>query len=262
MSDDEDYDSEDILKQCLAAASSSSSTNIRGDAPQSEKRKRELWKRQQLAKEEQDKAKKAKKEKAREAVTTLEKGLSTAIEPTNKGFQLLAKMGYEPGKALGIQPNARTEPIKPIVKANRFGLGKPEEENKKHEKLISEMQERASKREEMLVDFRSQKSQLLAEKIISRDLSNAQKACRTQDVEAGMVEPRIPWFWPLKPPDETDVQDEEESEEETLSDGEKLMEITEYLRTLYNYCVWCGIRFEGPSELDGECPGNSREAHD
>jgi hypothetical protein len=66
MSDDEDYGSDDIIAQCLAASSSvgkvgrEPAANIRGDAPREEKRKRELWKRRLEEDERRQKVKQSK----------------------------------------------------------------------------------------------------------------------------------------------------------------------------------------------------------
>ena len=55
---------------------------------------------------------------------------------------------------------------------------------------------------------------------------------------------------------------EEEEEEVEIPPDEMLKIITEYLRTEYLFCIWCGITFENAEDLNSNCPGNSREDHD
>lgn len=53
-----------------------------------------------------------------------DEGLSQAIPSDNKGFAMLAKLGYKAGDALGRSTAAISEPIKIEVKSDRGGLGK------------------------------------------------------------------------------------------------------------------------------------------
>lgn len=53
-----------------------------------------------------------------------EEGLSQAISSDNKGFAMLAKLGYKAGDTLGRSTAAVSEPIKIEVKSDRGGLGK------------------------------------------------------------------------------------------------------------------------------------------
>jgi hypothetical protein len=51
-----------------------------------------------------------------------EKGLKTALNSTNKGFALLAKMGYKSGEGLGKSKSGITEPIGIKLKTGRKGF--------------------------------------------------------------------------------------------------------------------------------------------
>lgn len=54
-----------------------------------------------------------------------EEGLSSAITSDNKGFSMLAKMGYKQGDAIGRHGSGGiVEPIPIQVKTNRAGLGR------------------------------------------------------------------------------------------------------------------------------------------
>ena len=101
------------------------------------------------------------------------------------------------------------------------------------------------------------------------------------------TEPIESWFWPkiiqeatdeseidLEEPKIKDITNEEqiaaeddldeieEEEEVEIPPDEMLKIITEYLRTEYLFCIWCGITFENAEDLNGTCPGNSRDDHD
>merc|ERR1719158_427162 len=54
-----------------------------------------------------------------------EEGLAQSIaEPSNKGFAMLAKMGYKAGDSLGKDNTGRVEPVGVEVKVGRGGLGR------------------------------------------------------------------------------------------------------------------------------------------
>merc|ERR1712170_37105 len=54
-----------------------------------------------------------------------EEGLKRSLDCSNKGFALLAKMGYKAGESLGkAKSGGRLEPIPIEVKNNRSGLGR------------------------------------------------------------------------------------------------------------------------------------------
>lgn len=51
-------------------------------------------------------------------------GLSNAISSQNKGFAMLAKMGYKEGEAIGKTSKGILEPIGIDIKTDRGGLGR------------------------------------------------------------------------------------------------------------------------------------------
>ncbi|KAF1814015.1 G-patch-domain-containing protein [Eremomyces bilateralis CBS 781.70] len=66
---------------------------------------------------------KSKKELEAEAEAARDAALNTALDPSNKGFQMMAKLGFKPGTALGKASDARTEPIQVALKEDRGGIG-------------------------------------------------------------------------------------------------------------------------------------------
>ena len=53
----------------------------------------------------------------------LQEGQKTSTDSSNKGFQMLAKMGYKSGDGLGKSNSGRVDPVPIAVKTNRKGLG-------------------------------------------------------------------------------------------------------------------------------------------
>lgn len=73
---------------------------------------------------------KSKKELEAEAAAARNAALNTALEATNKGAKLLAKLGYK-GGALGKSENARIQPIEVQMKDDRGGIGADNEKKRK-----------------------------------------------------------------------------------------------------------------------------------
>ncbi|MCJ1272431.1 hypothetical protein MMC21_000217 [Puttea exsequens] len=82
---------------------------------------------------------KSKAQLAADADAAREDGLAKALDNKSKGFQMMAKLGFKPGEALGKaeNPNARTEPLGIAMKENRSGVGM---ENEKKRKLREDME--------------------------------------------------------------------------------------------------------------------------
>ena len=130
----------------------------------------------------------------------------------------------------------------------------------------------------------------------------SQKTCSQLDQSKGYTEPVEKWFWPESNEEadnngsDNESYDEPVTEKESLSDEEEtslveitnqeelrkaektnsiehtdcvefmpqeqLQMITEYLRSQYHYCLWCGITFADSDDMESTCPGSTREDHD
>lgn len=104
-----------------------------------------------------------------------EKGLNSAISSTNKGFAMLAKMGYKEGEAIGKSSKGIVEPIAIQVKTNRAGLGREvalkQLEEHRLELRQKRMRERSAKQATVSTDeFRRRITQKALEKQIEHDL--------------------------------------------------------------------------------------------
>jgi len=75
-------------------------------------------------------------------------------------------------------------------------------------------------------------------------------------------EPRFREIPPAPQGNKSDRDHPEEDEGDEFTSEEKLQILTGYLRSQYNYCLWCGISYENSDELKASCPGPTREDHD
>jgi len=74
---------------------------------------------------------------------SLETGLLTPLSETNKGFQMLLKMGYKKGTGLGKQSSGPQDPLPIHVKEDRSGIG-----NKKDQLVAERLDPKKRKFEE------------------------------------------------------------------------------------------------------------------
>uniref|UniRef100_T1JL29 G patch domain-containing protein 11 n=1 Tax=Strigamia maritima TaxID=126957 RepID=T1JL29_STRMM len=202
-----------------------------------------------------------------------ETGLQNALSVENKGFAMMQRMGYKPGTAIGKTGIGKTEPIAINLKEDRGGLGRDTLIKRKKEEKKKELENFRAKR--IMLDekhqklYRNQMSNKSAERQMMSDLVKSQKACKQLDNEIEIYEPEQDYFW-IKEVKESEEKDEDESdssssededEEEQLEPSFMLEKITEYLRTKYKYCVWCGIKFEDEMDMSTTCPGNTYDDH-
>ncbi|RWS06890.1 Coiled-coil domain-containing protein 75-like protein [Dinothrombium tinctorium] len=187
-----------------------------------------------------------------------EEGLNSPLNASNKGFQLLQKMGFKPEKHKVV------EPIKLVIKEDRSCLGNDS-------LLDAQINAKRQKVKQIEVDFEQRMKSKYAEKMIEKDLRDSQKICHHLDIENNISAPEESWFWPLNANmTNTEVKDEvpdeigkdlSDDESNSLTTKEKLTLITLYLRNKYFYCIWCAVKYESVVQMESECPGDTRDAH-
>ncbi|KAH7345180.1 hypothetical protein B0J17DRAFT_638705 [Rhizoctonia solani] len=72
--------------------------------------------------------------------------VNTKISSTNKGFGMLAKMGWKEGEGLGASGQGRTDPIPFLVKLDALGLGRSSHDERIIESTVSQRRELDSER--------------------------------------------------------------------------------------------------------------------
>ncbi|KAL1448864.1 hypothetical protein WDU94_000117 [Cyamophila willieti] len=202
-----------------------------------------------------------------------EEGLNKPIEEGNKGFALLAKMGYKAGGGIGKQDKP-TELIDIKIKTSRKGLGL--EEQRPRRKQSSTLSQRIPRPDQLSVDrlsdYRRQLSDRLGEKKLEGDLRRAQKICVEFDQNSGVDEPVKWWYWP---PDQLELDnednllnsveennsEEEDDDEYSKQTQEKLSSLIAYLRNTHLYCIYCGAQYEDEPDINQNCPGVDAEDH-
>lgn len=180
---------------------------------------------------------------------------------------MLQKMGLATSSAPAAQKLRAAEPIKVELKSEKLGLGAKTEIKRR----LEAMSVPAVKESDFLQAVRDKKdaSQRLS------DLFKSQSCCFQLDTAASVEDPLERWYWPrtarkplTEPGEQLDDDDAEEPDEDPeegleLEDtSSKLEQLTSHLRNEYKYCIWCGIKFDSADDLAGNCPGDTRNAHD
>ncbi|KAI8124394.1 hypothetical protein FF38_07199 [Lucilia cuprina] len=219
----------------------------------------------------------------------LQQALSKPLAQENKGFKLLTKMGYKPGQALGkpvnneetscsnLQTNRLIEPIGITLKTDRQGLGREaalQELKHMRTKILQERLRKEAGGATSIEDFRRRTNQKHEEKFVLNALRRCQVTCENLDLEIRLEKPELPWFWPerkketedeLEAEEETnkeeDKDNEQELEEEEFTNQDKLEMLTNYVRTSYLFCYWCGVRYNDIQDLNDNCPGLTKDEH-
>ncbi|OIW07407.1 hypothetical protein TanjilG_10242 [Lupinus angustifolius] len=188
------------------------------------------------------------KKQQKEDEQTLAK-VEVPIPQSNIGFKLLKQMGYTPGSALGKQGLGIAEPVGLEIRRSRAGIG------------LEDAHKEKRKKEEIMVDRKRRKDEVLMEEFGSRQKSlwqsrrivvnfNKAKAALDQLENREVVETQK---------NEDDLEDEEEEEEKITE--EELHDVLMKLRDDFNYCLFCGCKYESKDALLDNCPGTNEDDH-
>ncbi|KAE9604870.1 putative G-patch domain, winged helix-turn-helix DNA-binding domain-containing protein [Lupinus albus] len=170
------------------------------------------------------------------------------IPQSNIGFKLLKQMGYTPGSSLGKNAFGIVEPVGIQIRRSRAGIGleDPQKEKRKKEEI---MLDRKRKKDEVLMEeFGSRQKSLWQSKRIVINFNKA-KAALDQLENRQVVETQK---------NEDDLEDEEEEEKIT---EEELHDVLMKLRDDFNYCLFCGCKYESKDALLDNCPGTNEDDH-
>lgn len=104
-----------------------------------------------------------------------EEGMSVALSSNNKGFAMLAKMGYKQGESIGRSSSGIVEPISIQLKSGRGGLGretaiKQLEEYKAKLRLARSQKQNTENSTLTVEEFRQRMSQKNNNKLLESDL--------------------------------------------------------------------------------------------
>ena len=118
---------------------------------------------------------------------TLKESLATPIDKSNKGFALLAKMGFKEGSGLGKSGGGIKDPVPLTMKTDRTGLGTETALNVKKEKTQKMLHEMRGLRDKAMrmqrEQFKSDKQSLFYQKRMAAILQKNQRTCFQLDSE-------------------------------------------------------------------------------
>ncbi|KAJ5782217.1 hypothetical protein N7457_003991 [Penicillium paradoxum] len=136
----------------------------------------------------------SKAERAAQEATRRDEALATStLNPSNKGFQMMAKLGFKPGGVLGKRPTnesdttsdssykARSEPLNVIIKENRGGIGLDTE---KKRKIREEAEEAVKKIKHEEGNYRDRVREERELKRVEAQVRAAQKVAERLEAEA------------------------------------------------------------------------------
>jgi hypothetical protein len=135
---------------------------------------------------------KSKVEKAAEEAAARDAALSTSLlsnpstTSTNKGFAMMAKMGFKPGAALGSgNPDARTEPITISMKDDRGGIGMDSEKKRKFREEYEKEGKRVKAEEgEYRERVRKEREEVRLEGMVANAMRIAERMAAEKEEEA------------------------------------------------------------------------------
>lgn len=224
--------------------------------------------------------------------------LSTPLSSENKGFAMLAKMGFKPGSTLGkrnlVDANDKLlhepvvascskndlqqfkpgleEPLPLNLKLDRKGLGHSVLQKEKLQRMQCMHNAAAKKRVIESAIYQKQLKQRTLCNVASKNLRNIRSVCFELDSRMDLNEPRSAQYWPphaLALEDADNVDDDGSGTAEECNDlsrlleelEEQISEINAYLRSRHFYCFWCAVTYESETDLMSACPGNTKLDH-
>ncbi|KAI0984886.1 hypothetical protein GJ496_005130 [Pomphorhynchus laevis] len=192
-------------------------------------------------------------------------GLSKKIDESNKGYKMLLNMGYTKGSGLGKTKAGIIEPIDVKVKDNRLGLGVESARKRKADTIRSLIKSANPISEDQMRDaYIKRRRHKFNYNRVCKDLSKARLVCEQLDCAEGFKYPVDKQFWEVNEDDNClDSVDIKDDDEDAVEDKELILDnIVGYLRKQYNYCIWCGNRYNDACDLESNCPGTTIENHD
>ncbi|KAI8052022.1 G-patch domain-containing protein [Syncephalis plumigaleata] len=192
-----------------------------------------------------------------------EAGLTAAIDASNKGFQLMKKLGYVEGTALGKDEQGRVDPISVEIRPVREGLGIEQARREQMERQLQDMKSEEKLTEEEFRDINDLHSNddVLKRKydkhvVCVFNWMKQRKEEEEEEKSASLLESTIPSI-------ETEEVDLLEKERGTLMPYRLRNNLIES-RNIYEkhfFCIWCGVAYTDSAELETHCPGNAFDIH-
>jgi hypothetical protein len=178
---------------------------------------------------------------------------------------MLEKMGFT--GVVGKTFAKRQDPIIPQMRQKNEGLGKCEAEVREAKRAVAALKNRdekdqmafrdAQRSANMLSKRRKQFTAALRmasefdektdQESVWREAYSARQAIVNEEERTELEEAVLAFFY------------QENLDLNRVSAN--LTEVLTYLRTNYNYCFYCGVKYESEEDLDSNCPGIEEELH-
>jgi hypothetical protein len=124
-----------------------------------------------------------------EAAAAREAALAKSLDESNKGFKMLAKMGFKGGALGKDRPDARVEPIAVEMKEGRSGIGLDSEKKRKFREEMEKQQVETKRTKVDEGDFRERTRLEQQQKRLDSQVLNAMKVAeRLDEAEKGTLE--------------------------------------------------------------------------
>ncbi|KAJ3348931.1 G patch domain-containing protein 11 [Allomyces javanicus] len=130
-----------------------------------------------------------------------EHGLKRKLDESNKGMQLLKKMGFKDGKGLGKDAAGMAEPLAVSLHAGRTGIGVKTAEDL----AVEQEAKRVKLLQEAQGSFRDWRSTRFQEKMLESDIKKCRKICYELDSKQDLLTHTHLWPLSVQPLPETPV---------------------------------------------------------
>lgn len=222
---------------------------------------------------------------------------NSQLKTSSKGLSMMEKMGFKIGDTLGKDSqnkNALLEPILVMQREGRTGIKENEKVSKNNDNVNSNEGMTNDDAKNYIERLTSEQNEQRKEKILHKMQKYCWEFSGDEDVpDIEKIDPLdINVLWRgyvkfiqkllrdkreqqrLKNPNEieevedNDEDDEDESEGdyelelfEELSLDEKIDKLNVFLRSFYNFCYYCGVKYEDQKDLFENCPGLTEDEH-
>jgi len=232
---------------------------------------------------------------------SLETGLLTPINESNKGFQMLLKMGYKKGTGLGKESSGQHDPLPLLIKEDRSGIGNKKDQIDSERLDPKKRKIEETKKEELFKNTSKEKEDL--KKSIKAMIKIITQICPQLDEQKKLQNPMTEKYQPMivstqditcarcyqslvikqgrfgsflacpsssckykKPLDKDNKIPGVDLYQFLLSLppeelNSRLLELLEYLRKTHNYCFYCGAFYDNLEQLSKMCPGLLESDH-
>lgn len=197
----------------------------------------------------------------------------------SKGLKIMEKMGFKMGDTLGSHDN-ETALKEPLKLHHLTKIGKSRQGLRETPKLIPESMN-IQNASEYRLRLSSEKAAAVKEKEVAQLQQKVFDLEKFDDYQLAEMNPTMisPSFRQLfmkirkqhmlsdadNPQGGLERRDSEDIEVEQfngLTLDEQLLQLNKYCSDKFNYCYWCGVKFDDSADIEKNCPGLTKGVHE